>query len=61
MKKLFSKFDLFPALPTLRVRGEPEVINLCGSIFSMIIVAVFIYLFVSSLIATVSLQAITAT
>jgi|LakMenEpi03Aug12_release.lakeMendotaPanAssembly.Ray.scaffolds.fasta_scaffold1903321_1 hypothetical protein len=55
MKKLLSRFDLFPALPTLRVRGEPEVVNLCGSIFSMIIAAVFIYLFVASIVATVGL------
>lgn len=60
MRKLISKFDLFPALPTFRVKSEPEVSNVCGGVFSICVFAVFVYVFTSSVVSTVKLERITA-
>lgn len=61
MRKIIQAFDLFPALPTLRVQGEPEVSNICGGIFSLAVFAIFIYVFIASTISIISLERITAT
>lgn len=60
MKKFISNFDLFSAIPTLRVKGEPEVTNLCGGIFSICVFGVFVYVFISSIVSTINLERITA-
>ena len=46
IRKFFTSFDLFGAAPTLRMRGESETINLCGGIFSLVLLLVFVYVFV---------------
>ena len=45
IKKLFASFDMFGALPTLRMRGESEAVNLCAGVASFLLFMVFVYLF----------------
>lgn len=61
MRKFLSKHDLFPASPILRARGETEVVNLCGSLFSICIFGLFTYVFINSIVSTVQLQNINST
>lgn len=54
------KSDMFAALPTLRVKREPEFLSLCGGIFSIILMIVFTFSFVTGMIAIIQLKTITA-
>ncbi len=56
-----SKFDLFPALPTLRLEGEPEVTNFFGGLLSIVIFGVFLTIFSISVSSTINLKNISAT
>ena len=56
MRNFLSSFDLFPAQPILRAGGESEIVNLCGSFFSICIFGIFTYLFIDSLVKTVKLE-----
>lgn len=47
LKKAFLELDLFSALPTLRARGEPNTMNLCGGIVSFIILIICTYVFIN--------------
>lgn len=60
IKKKISKFDMFPASPILRAEGETEVVNLCGSIFSILVFMAFVYIFAAATANTVNLQNIKA-
>ena len=46
LRRFFTNFDMFGAAPTLRMRGEPETLNLCGGIASLLILLTFVYVFV---------------
>ncbi len=60
IKKFFSSFDMFAAMPILRANGEAEVVNLCGGLFSICIFGVFVYIFISSLVSILQLEEINA-
>ena len=49
IKEILKQFDLFSAQPTLRARSEPEVVNACGGVLSLLVLGCFIYLFFSQL------------
>lgn len=61
IKKFFSSFDMFAAMPVLRANGEAEVVNLCGGLFSICLFGIFVYIFISSLISIIKLEEINAT
>lgn len=46
IRQTLIKFDLFPAGATLRFRGEPDSINLCTGVFSLLIFMVFTGIFI---------------
>ena len=46
IRHFFTNFDLFGAFPTFRIRGQPETLNLCGGIASLLILLFFVYVFV---------------
>ena len=50
IKKFLYNFDLFPAVPGFRVRGEAEVLSICGGIFSLALIAFFFYIFLDGAI-----------
>ena len=54
LKKIFKRFDIFAASPLLRVKGESEVTNSCGGVFSVVITVGFLYMFISALITVFS-------
>lgn len=45
IKEILKQFDLFSAQPTLRARSEPEVVNACGGVLSLLVLGFFTYLF----------------
>ena len=54
LKRTFKRFDIFAAQPLLRVKGESEVTNSCGGVFSLFITIAFTYMFISALITVFS-------
>ena len=46
IKKFFTEFDMFGASPTFRMRGDPETVNLCGGVASLLILLFFVYIFI---------------
>lgn len=46
VKNFFREFDLFAALPTLRAKSNPETVNTCGGILSLLVTLFFIYIFI---------------
>ena len=47
LRKLFTGFDMFGAAPTLRMQGESETLNLCGGLFSFLLLCAFFAAFVT--------------
>ena len=60
-QKTVKHFDMFAAAPLLRVKGEPETTNLCGGVFSILVLIGFTYVFITTTINVVTLQDIEAT
>ena len=58
LKTFFTNFDMFGATPSLRMRGEPETLNLCGGIMSLLLIMFFFYIFIIKALAIVNLQEI---
>ena len=56
LKKFVSGFDMFPATPILRVKGDPEFTNGCGGIFSIILLITFGYIFVAGIVSMMQLN-----
>ena len=60
LRRFFTSFDLFGAMPTLRMRGESETINLCAGVASLFILLVFLYLFATKAFSIMALEEIEA-
>ena len=60
LRKFFTNFDMFPASPTFRMRGEPETLNLCGGISSFLLLLFFIYVFIMQALDILNLREIKA-
>ena len=60
IRNFFTNFDMFGAFPTFRMRGEPETVNLCGGISSLLILLFFVYIFIISALEIVNYRKIEA-
>ena len=58
MRKFFTGFDMFGAMPTLRMRGASQTINLCGGIASFLILMFFVYVFIISALEIINYEEI---
>ena len=58
LRRFFTNFDMFGALPTLRMRGESETINLCAGIASLLVLIVFLYIFIGKASSIMTFQEI---
>lgn len=47
VREVFSSFDLFSALPTLRAKSESETTNTCGGVLSFLAIVSFMYIFIA--------------
>ena len=56
IKKFFTQFDLFSALPTLRARGETETMNVYGGVVSFLLLGLFTYLLITYFIDAAELR-----
>ena len=60
LRRFFTGFDMFGAMPTLRMRGESETVNLCGGIASFLILMFFVYIFIISALQIINYEDIEA-
>lgn len=58
-RKLFKSFDLFSTSQFLRFQGEGEYKTASGGLCSLIVIAIFMALFMSTAIQTLNMQIIT--
>ena len=60
IRKFFLEFDMFPALPTFRMRGEPETLSLFGGIISVMLLLFFLYIFIINALDIINFREIKA-
>ena len=46
LRDFFKSYDLFPAVPCFRVKGDSEVLSVCGGVFSLLLLIFFLYVFI---------------
>lgn len=56
VNKLFCEMDFFSTPPTLRSKNEPYSASLGLSVFSLLVLGLFIYLFIKGLIDCINLD-----
>ena len=61
IKKIFIEFDLFSALPTLRARGETDIMSIFGGILSFLLIGTFTFVFVQRTVNVLEYRAIEVT
>ena len=60
LKKFVTSFDMFPAAPILRVKGDPEMLNGCGGAFSLLLLIGFGYIFLVGIVNMLGLKDISS-
>lgn len=58
LREFIYNFDFFAAVPSFRVKGEAEVLSICGGIVSMILIGFFLYVFLEDALKIVNFQKI---
>ena len=58
IRKTINHFDLFPAPAVLRIKGDTSKANVCSGLFSILLYAGFLTVFVTSLISIFKYESI---
>lgn len=58
LREFIHNFDFFRAVAGFRVRGEPEVLSICGGIVSLLLLGFFLYVFLEDAIKIISYEKI---